>query len=166
MCRIVDRFRHTQREGESGMVITGVKIKLLPGGNENLLAIASILLDDAMVIKDIKVIRTNEKTFIAMPSRKATERCKKCRGKNNADSKFCNKCGARQTPVDMPSGKLHSDVVHPITIDFRKHLEDTILEAYAAELESSKLPGYRPALESGFDDAVVTNNNAGFRSVQ
>ncbi len=143
------------------MVITGVKIKLLPGGNENLLAIASILLDDSMVVKDIKVIRTNEKTFIAMPSRKATERCKKCRGKNTSDAKFCNKCGGRLTPVDVPSGKLHSDVVHPITADFRKHLEETILEAYSAEVESSKLPGYRPAVDSGFDDAVPTAHGSG-----
>lgn len=45
----------------------------------------------------------------------------------------------------MPSRKLpngtYKDVAHPITVDFRKFLEDNILQAYEAEVKKGTIPG-------------------------
>jgi stage V sporulation protein G len=47
----------------------------------------------------------------------------------------------------MPSRKLpdgsHKDMVHPITQQFRKYLEDEVLTAYNKELERSSTNGQR-----------------------
>ncbi len=51
------------------MKITSVKINLIP--NEGCLkAYASIIIDDEFVLHDLKVIQTEEKRFVAMPSKK------------------------------------------------------------------------------------------------
>ncbi|MGI6137190.1 MAG: septation regulator SpoVG [Clostridiales bacterium] len=50
--------------------ITDVRVKVLTGDTSKLCAVASIIIDDAFVIHDIKVIRGTEGCFIVMPSRK------------------------------------------------------------------------------------------------
>jgi stage V sporulation protein G len=44
----------------------------------------------------------------------------------------------------MPSRKLadgtHKDMVHPITQEFRKYLEDNVLKAYEEELKRGSVP--------------------------
>ena len=51
------------------MNITAVKITLVP--NEGRLkAYASIIIDDSFVVHDLKLIRTEAKRFVAMPSKK------------------------------------------------------------------------------------------------
>jgi len=51
------------------MKITSVKIIIVP--NENRLkAYASITFDDCFVVHDLKVIRTDDKLFVAMPSKR------------------------------------------------------------------------------------------------
>ena len=51
------------------MKITEVKITIVPN-EERLKAYASIIFDNCFIINDLKVIRTNDKLFIAMPSKK------------------------------------------------------------------------------------------------
>ena len=51
------------------MKITSVKISLIP--NEACLkAYASIIIDDCFVVHDLKVIQTEDKCFVAMPSKR------------------------------------------------------------------------------------------------
>lgn len=50
--------------------ITDIRVKVLTGDNSKLCAVASIIIDDAFVIHDIKVIEGTEGCFIVMPSRK------------------------------------------------------------------------------------------------
>ena len=51
------------------MKITSVKISLVP--NEGRLkAYASIIIDDCFVVHDLRVIRTEAKRFVAMPSKR------------------------------------------------------------------------------------------------
>ena len=50
------------------MVITEVRIKLVEENNERLMAFCSVTLDNAFVIRDLKIIEGTKGLFVAMPS--------------------------------------------------------------------------------------------------
>lgn len=129
------------------MEITEVKVRLMEDKTERLRAFCTVTLDREFVVRDIKIIDGAKGLFIAMPSRKVTDHCPKCGGKNHLRAKFCNDCGARLPGVRSPdstegSSKLHVDVAHPINSDCRARFQKAILEAYAREEEHAKKPGY------------------------
>ena len=51
------------------MEITEVKMKRITEPTGKLIAVASVLIDDSFVVKDIKLVKNNEKYIGAMPSR-------------------------------------------------------------------------------------------------
>lgn len=55
------------------MDITDVRIKLLGKEESKLRAVVSIVIDDAFVVHDIKIIEGNDGDFIVMPSKKAPD---------------------------------------------------------------------------------------------
>ena len=137
------------------MVVTEVKVKLVPRSDDKLLAFASVTLDRCFVVRDIKIIQGSKTLFIAMPSRKITDRCGKCGYKNHLQALFCNQCGTklpqnRTRPDDRGRAKLHADIAHPINVKCRQELQDAILKGYHLELERSRQPGYVPVYD---DDA-------------
>jgi stage V sporulation protein G len=130
--------------------ITEVRIKLMEdnsGSNERLQAFCSITFDDMFVTRDLKIIEGAKGFFVAMPSRKLTDRCTHCGTKNHLRSRFCNQCGGRldeNRALRDAEGraKLHADIAHPINSACREKIQAAVLAAYAEELERSKLPGY------------------------
>ena len=132
------------------MEITEVRIKLMEdnsGSNERLQAFCSITFDDMFVIRDLKIIEGAKGFFVAMPSRKLTDRCHNCGTKNHLRSRFCNQCGCRldeNRAIRDADGraKLHADIAHPINSMCREKIQSAVLASYADELERSKLPGY------------------------
>jgi stage V sporulation protein G len=130
--------------------ITEVRIKLMEdnsGSNERLQAFCSITFDDMFVIRDLKIIEGAKGFFVAMPSRKLTDRCHNCGTKNHLRSRFCNQCGSRldeNRAIRDADGraKLHADIAHPINSMCREKIQGAVLASYADELERSKLPGY------------------------
>lgn len=131
------------------MDITEVIVKLMGTRKDKLRAFCSITLDNAFVVRDLKVIEGAKGTFVAMPSRKLMERCIKCGTKNCIRSNFCNGCGAKLTPgsgIADKNGrlKLHADIAHPINGQCRELIQDKVLAAYNTETERSKQPGYKP----------------------
>ncbi len=132
------------------MEITEVRIKLMEdnsGSNERLQAFCSITFDDMFVIRDLKIIEGAKGFFVAMPSRKLTDRCGCCGTKNHLRSRFCNQCGSRldeNRAIRDADGraKLHADIAHPINSMCREKIQGAVLASYADELERSKLPGY------------------------
>src|SRR5262249_18523559 len=85
--------------------------------------------------------------FVAMPSRKLTDRCPNCGTKNHLRSRFCNQCGSRldeNRAIRDADGraKLHADIAHPINSACREKIQSAVLASYADELERSKMPGY------------------------
>jgi stage V sporulation protein G len=130
--------------------ITEVRIKLMEdnsGSNERLQAFCSITFDDMFVIRDLKIIEGAKGFFVAMPSRKLTDRCHHCGTKNHLRSRFCNQCGSRldeNRAIRDADGraKLHADIAHPINSMCREKIQSAVLASYADELERSKLPGY------------------------
>ncbi|RUL87399.1 SpoVG family protein [Tautonia sociabilis] len=145
------------------MEITEVRIKLMEdnsGSNERLQAFCSITFDDMFVIRDLKIIEGAKGFFVAMPSRKLTDRCHHCGTKNHLRSRFCNQCGARldeNRALRDADGraKLHADIAHPINSACREKIQAAVLASYAEELERSKLPGYVCRYDDFDDDYDV-----------
>jgi stage V sporulation protein G len=115
--------------------------------NERLQAFCSVTFDDAFVIRDLKIIEGTKGSFVAMPSRKLTDRCGHCGCKNHLRSRFCNQCGAkldedRATRDADGRVKLHADIAHPINSACREVIQGAVLKAFQMERERSKQPGY------------------------
>jgi len=131
------------------MEITEAKVRLVEDRTARLKAFCTITLDREFVVRDIKIIDGSKGLFVAMPSRKVTDHCPKCHCKNHLRAKYCNDCGARLPGNRSPdpteaSSKLHVDVAHPINSECRNRIQKAILDAYEAEVERSKAPGYVP----------------------
>jgi stage V sporulation protein G len=129
------------------VVITEVRIKLCEENNERLLAFCSVTFDNAFVVRDLKIIEGTKGVFVAMPSRKLTDRCGGCGSKNHLRARFCNACGHRMDEnraLRSADGraKLHADIAHPIHSAAREQLQGAVVRAYAEERERAKMPGY------------------------
>jgi stage V sporulation protein G len=123
------------------MKVTNVSVKLSPQGGDRLKAFCTMTLDGEFVVRDLKIIDGTNGLFVAMPSRKLTDHCPKCGGKNHLRAKFCNDCGAKlqenRVSDEDVQGKLHADIAHPINSECRARLQEVILEAYRQELRTA-----------------------------
>ena len=152
------------------MVITEVRIKLMEDNNERLQAFCSVTFDDAFVVRDLKIIEGTKGSFVAMPSRKLTDRCPQCSCKNHLRARFCNSCGSkldedRATRDSDGRIKLHADIAHPINSACREVIQGAVLRAYQEEKERSKQPGYvctYDDYDSDYDD--VSEPARGYRT--
>ena len=141
------------------MEISEVKVKLINNKDDRLKAFCSITMDDEFVVRDIKVIEGTNGYFIAMPSRKMSDHCGSCGGKNHLRAKFCNNCGG-SLPEDRAKKdfkgrmKLHADIAHPINSECRQKIQGKVTAAFEEELEKSKQPDYKPIELDEPDDEV------------
>jgi len=159
------------------VVITEVRIKLMEDHNENerLQAFCSVTFDNAFVVRDLKIIEGTKGSFVAMPSRKLTDRCPQCGCKNHLRARFCNQCGSKLSETRATCdadgrAKLHADIAHPINSACREVIQSAVIKAFQEEKERSKQPGYMSTydeLDAGdFDDSysqVVGELNAAGR---
>src|SRR5947209_16419430 len=126
----------------SPVVITEVRIKLMEDHNENerLQAFCSVTFDNAFVVRDLKIIEGTKGSFVAMPSRKLTDRCPGCGCKNHLRARFCNQCGGKldEDPATRDSAgpvKLPADIAHPINSAGPQGIQSAVLKAYNDERE-------------------------------
>lgn len=135
------------------MDITEVRIKLMEESEDRLRAFCSITFDHCFVVRDLKIIEGSHGPFVAMPSRKLSNRCSRCGNKNHIRSNYCNNCGSRvrdsRSSDDDAPNKLYADVAHPINQSCRDLIQQHVVDEYQLELERAKLPGYL----SRYDDA-------------
>ena len=129
------------------MEITEVRIKLMTDPNDRLQAFCSITFDGMFVIRDLKIIQGTRGPFVAMPSRKLTDRCSGCGNKNELRARFCNQCGAelkseRAVKDDDGRARLYADIAHPINSMCRELIQAEVLRAFELELVQSRQPGY------------------------
>jgi len=141
------------------MQISEVRVKLIENKDDRLKAFCSVTMDNEFVVRDIKIIEGTNGYFVAMPSRKMSDHCDKCGGKNHLRARFCNNCGTQlsddRAKKDMKGRmKLHADIAHPINADCRKKIQDRVVTAFKDELEKSKMPGYKPVDMDEPDDEV------------
>lgn len=129
------------------MLITEVRVKLVEDPHERLMAFCSITLDECFVIRDLKLIQGKTGPFVAMPSRKLTDRCPRCHNKNHLRAGYCNQCGAQlnddRAAKDADGrAKLYADIAHPINSACRDQIQAEVIAAYEQELVLSKEPEY------------------------
>jgi len=141
------------------MQITEVRVKLVENKDDRLKAFCSVTMDNEFVIRDIKIIEGTSGYFVAMPSRKMSDHCESCGGKNHLRAKFCNNCGTtlseNRAKKDIKGRmKLHADIAHPINAECRRKIQEKVTVAFEDELEKSKQPGYKPPEMDEPDDEV------------
>lgn len=91
------------------MKITDIKINLMPN-QEPLKAYVSITFDNCFVVHDLRIIKTQGKTFVAMPSKKIRD------GNRQVDS--------------------YKDIAHPINPEARSLIEKAVLEKYQLAVQN------------------------------
>jgi len=141
------------------MKITEVRVKLVRNKDDRLKAFCSMTLDNEFVVRDIKIIKGVGGYFVGMPSRKMSDHCEKCGGKNHLRARFCNNCGDPLPENRMkkdPKGrmKLHADIAHPINTRCRKTIQRTVMAAFKGEVKKSKRPDYVPVRMYEPDDDI------------
>jgi len=152
------------------MNISEIRVKLTNHDRDRLKAYCTVTLDDAFVVRDVKVIESppgfhredqsdgeEQSYFVAMPSRKLCDRCPGCGTKNHLRAHFCNECGRRLPPDrarrDIQGRvKLHADVAHPVSSEARQQLSEAVIAAYNNEVEQSQKDDYVPP-KMGFSEA-------------
>ena len=142
------------------MDISEVRIKLMDDPNDRLQGFCSITFDKCFVIRDLKIIRGMKGSFVAMPSRKLTDRCPKCGTKNQLRARFCNDCGVelhedRAIKDDAGRAKLYADIAHPINSGCRDMIQRRVLEAFEKEIVLAQKPGYRCSYDDYGEDRIA-----------
>ncbi len=150
------------------MNITEVRVKLTEAKKNRLQAFCSVTIDDDFVVRDLKIIEGYKGAFVAMPSRKLSDKCPKCRCKNHLTAKFCNDCGSKldgkRATTETRGGKfkLYADTAHPINSKCRDEIEQKVLDAYQEEVSMSEKPGYKPAqMDESHEDDYDDDEKAG-----
>ena len=88
------------------MKITEVRIRIPQNLPENVLAFASVCLDDELVVHGLAVVQGERGAFVSMPSK----------------------------PPRAHGGE-RLDIVHPANREFRKYLEEEVISAYELKLQ-------------------------------
>ena len=157
-----------QYEGSDGarhvrFAITEVRVKLTDDPRNKLRAYASVTIDDAFVIRDLKIIDGSKGPFVAMPSRKLSDHCPRCQHKNHMRARYCNQCGGEldgdRAPRDgRGRARLYADLAHPINSNTRIELHKAVVRAYQEEVEAQRSAGssYQP---KDFDDLDVLSES-------
>ncbi|MDR1957816.1 MAG: SpoVG family protein [Planctomycetaceae bacterium] len=135
------------------MEITEVRIKLTDDPGDRLKAFCSITFDGCFVIRDLKIIDGPNGPFVAMPSRKLTGHCPRCRVKNHIRANYCNQCGAKLSApavqhYDAGRTKLYADIAHPINSACREQIQAAVIKSFEEEKIKALSPGY----VSSYDD--------------
>jgi stage V sporulation protein G len=141
------------------MKISEVRVKLVSNKDIRLKAFCSITIDNEFVVREIKVIEGAGGFFVAMPSRKMTDHCEKCGGKNHLKAKFCNNCGAslrenRASKNVKGKMKLHADIAHPINGECRQRIQEKVTAAFKEEMNNSEQSDYKTVETEEPDDDV------------
>lgn len=131
------------------MEITEVRVRLVERKQDRLRAFCTVTFDDEFVIRDVKVIQGDRGLFVAMPSRKLTDRCPSCRTKNQLRARYCGECGhsLRENRAQLDERgrpRLYVDIAHPINPEARERLEQAVLAAFREEEQRAAEPGYQP----------------------
>ncbi len=147
------------------MEITEVRIKLMEGSEDRLRAFCSVTFDDCFVVRDLKIIEGTHGPFVAMPSRKLTNRCNRCGMKNNMRSNYCNNCGVKLREYrggrdDDSPNKLYADVAHPINQECRDQIQNRVVEEYREELERAKVPGYVSRYDDSYESQELKSDKS------
>lgn len=122
-------------EKELSMQITETKVFKLQDQSGNLKAFAKIVLDEVLVVADLKVMNGQNGLFVSFPSKK-----------NEKDGKWY-------------------DSVFPLTAEFRKYITDVVLKEYGASESAptgAGQPVHQPNEPAGAPAGVVEEEELPF----
>lgn len=106
--------------------------------DRGLIGFCSAVLDNEMVVTNIKIISGRDGPFISMPSRRPTYHMP-CGHKCAYEDKFCSYCGKRLDWRKFGDvEKRFIDVVHPITPEFRDYLATEIVTRVREVIENGE----------------------------
>lgn len=99
------------------------------------------------MIRDLKIIQGAKGAFVAMPSRKLSDRCPKCHAKNQIRASYCNQCGVKLHPErahkdETGRSKLYADIAHPINSSCREMIQKRVIAAFEEELIRAQRDDY------------------------
>lgn len=103
------------------MEVTSVRVKLAhnKNGKVNPKAFVTIVIDNWLAIRDMRIIQGKERLFVAMPNRKKGGEAR-----------------ALEEEVNTPENiEERLDIVYPINKEGRKMIEDAVLAEYEKVLE-------------------------------
>lgn len=100
------------------MEITSIRVKKNNKGTQPL-GIASIQLDNCLVIHDIKLIETNGKRLLSFPNKKT--------------KKYVMENG------EYSEVNTYTDLVHPSNKEFREYLESEVYKVYDNDIKEGNI---------------------------
>lgn len=162
---------HVVGREDSAVEITEVRIKLMEDQQERLQAFCSITFDGCFVIRDLKIIKGAKGSFVAMPSRKLTDRCSRCGAKNCLRAQFCSQCGVQLAEERADKGqdgraKLYADIAHPINSQCRELIQTRVLSAFEQELVLAREPGYVCRYDDFGEESLPDTSDEDWRLAQ
>lgn len=117
------------------MKVTSVRLIRSDSADQmrGLLAYASIVLDDCLVIHDAKLLNNSAKRadglFVSFPTHPKMTRCGGCGRKGALKDRCCLHC-RQPFPQPEDARKLHMDVCHPITGECREMIEAAVIDEW------------------------------------
>lgn len=115
------KLYHSIPKGEIYVEVTSVRVKLAhnKNGKVNPKAFVTIVIDNWLAIRDMRIIQGKERLFVAMPNRKKGGEAR-----------------ALEEEVNTPENiEERLDIVYPINKEGRKMIEDAVLAEYEKVLE-------------------------------
>jgi stage V sporulation protein G len=138
------------------LTITEVQLQLVQSTkfSDKVLAYARIVVDNSLLVRDLRIVRGSTGPYVVFPSRKVCDRCPACEGKNPLDALHCNWCGVvlseerldclqcsgsgdAADPVDecpqcngRGTKRLYEDIAHPISKAARDYIQRMVLQAW------------------------------------
>lgn len=99
------------------MKVTSIRIKKNNSSDSSLLGIASVQLDNCLIIHDIKLVQLKDKRVVSFPNKKT--------------KKYTVEDG------DYQESYQYTDIVHPSNSEFRNYLEEELFRIYDLEIGGS-----------------------------
>lgn len=93
-------------------IITNVSIYTLNDSNSKTVALATVTIDDCLVLTGLRIVKGKKGMFVSMPQRKLSKPDK--------------------------NGNEYADIFFPVTHDFREELNNAILDEYDKKVDEEK----------------------------
>lgn len=93
-------------------IITNVSVYTLNDTNSKTVALATVTIDDCLVLTGLRIVKGKKGMFVSMPQRKLSKPDK--------------------------NGNEYADIFFPVTHDFREELNNAILDEYDKKVDEEK----------------------------
>lgn len=93
-------------------IITNISVYTLNDTNSKTVALATVTIDDCLVLTGLRIVKGKKGMFVSMPQRKLSKPDK--------------------------NGNEYSDIFFPVTHDFREELNNAILDEYDKKVDEEK----------------------------